>query len=246
MKKKIIIICISIIILLSIGVGCFVIISNNKQKTFNEIKTLLEQDNYGQVKTKINESKLDTKEKDKINELILTRLTRYKVNNYDDFKNLTKEDWENIKEFSSLIDDLKLIERNKKFKYASELLKLEDYKKYIPAINWQNSDDYKVWHSYIDLKTENDFSKVASVLPKYSFEKYGLENVYIKELNEEKDKFSQYCKTASEAIDESNLNKYDSVYNKLKDSVSTMYDIEMKIISTHSELETKIKELPII
>lgn len=173
-------------------------------------------------------------------------MTRYKVSSIDSFINLTTEDWENIKKFNNFINDLKLKEISKKYEYITKLTELEEYNKYIPAIKWIDSTDYDVWRSYNKIESENDFIRVANLLPKYSFDKYGVENEYIKVLNEEKDKFAQYCKTMSEAILESNLSKYDSVYDKFVTSTTLMADTEIKILTTKSELDNKIKALPTI
>lgn len=248
MKKKIIIICVSIILLLAIGISTFIIISsNNKESKINEVKILLEKDNYDKAKEVINKNDLlNGKTKEKTLKIISTRMTKYKISNLDNFINLTNEDWENIKKFNTFIDDLKIKDVSKKYDYFTKLIELEDYNKYVPAIKWIKSTDYDVWHSYIKLEVESDFTRVANMVPKYSFEKYGVENVYIKELNEEKDKFAQYCKTISEAIAESNPTKYNSVYDKIIASVTLLSDTEIKIITSQSELEEKIKELPTI
>lgn len=179
-------------------------------------------------------------------EELSTRMTKYKVSSVNNFINLTNKDWENIKKFDTFINDLKLKDISKKYEYFTKLIELEEYNKYIPAIKWIDSTDYDVRQSYIKLEVESYFTRVANMLPKYSFEKYGIENVYIKDLNEEKDKFAQYCKTISEALAESNISKYNSVYDKITASVTLLADTEIKIVTTKSELESEIKELPTI
>lgn len=247
MKKKIIIICISVIVLLSVGIGAFIVVSNNKENLINEVKTLLEKDDFDKAQQVISKNNLlDNDAKEDILKIISTRMTRYKVSSIDSFINLTTEDWENIKKFNNFINDLKLKEISKKYEYITKLTELEEYNKYIPAIKWIDSTDYDVWRSYNKIESENDFIRVANLLPKYSFDKYGVENEYIKVLNEEKDKFAQYCKTMSEAILESNLSKYDSVYDKFVTSTTLMADTEIKILTTKSELDNKIKALPTI
>lgn len=248
MKKKIIIICISVILFLAIGISAFIIVSNNnKESLINEVKTLLEKDNFDKAKEIISKNDLlNEKAKEQTLKIISTRMTKYKVSSLDNFINLTNEDWENIKKFDTFINDLKLKDVSKKYEYFTKLIELEEYNQYIPAIKWIDSTDYEVWQSYIKLEVESDFTRVANMLPNYSFEKYGVENVYIKDLNEEKDKFAQYCKTISEAILESNLSKYNSVYDKITASVTLLANTEIKILTTKSELENKIKELPTI
>ena len=248
MKKKIIIICISIILFLTIGISAFIIVyNNNKERLINDVKTLLEKDNYDKAKEIISKNDLlNEKVREQTLKIISTRMTKYKVSSVDNFINLTNEDWDNIKKFDIFINDLKLKDISKKYEYFTKLIELEEYNQYIPAIKWMDSTDYEVWKSYIKLEVESDFTRVANMLPNYSFEKYGVENVYIKELNEEKDKFAQYCKIISKAILENNLSKYNSVYDKITASVTLLANTEIKILTTKSELESKIKDLPTI
>ena len=101
MKKKIIIICISIILFLTIGISTFIIVyNNNKERLINDVKTLLEKDNYDKAKEIISKNDLlNEKSREQTLNIISTRMTKYKVSSVDNFINLTNEDWNNIKKF---------------------------------------------------------------------------------------------------------------------------------------------------
>ena len=157
---------------------------------------------------------------------------------------LSDDDWKNIKSFEDMLEKLKL---NSKYNYLSKLIEINtNYQDYVPAIKWQKSDDYEVFRSYMKVETQDDFEKSALMMKNYSFEKYGLENKYIKELNEEVQKYIDYCTQLVQAINNSDLNLYDSISPKFKENITKLSNIEVEIITKTSELEKAIKDLPSI
>ena len=245
MKNKKIIIIVGVILVLILGVGAFIFLnSNNVENSVNEVKILLEKDNYNEA-TKINKDKdLLSKAEEETNKIIKTRMTKYKVSSLEDYLKLTSDDWKNIKSFNEMINNLDL---SNKYTYLSKLIEINDkYQEYVPAINWQNSDDYEVFRSYMKVETQDDFEKSALMMKNYSFEKYDLNNKYIKELNDEVQNYINYCTQLAKAINESDLNLYDSISPKFKENITKLSNIEVDIITKTSELEKEIKNLPTI
>lgn len=245
MRNKKILIIIGILVVIAIGIGAFVFLnSNNIGNNVKDIKSYLEKDEYEKAYNLINEKNLLSKADKDINELIKTRLTKYKVSSIDDYLNLSDDDWKNIKSFEDMLEKLKL---NSKYNYLSKLIEINtNYQDYVPAIKWQKSDDYEVFRSYMKVETQDDFEKSALMMKNYSFEKYGLENKYIKELNEEVQKYIDYCTQLVQAINNSDLNLYDSISPKFKENITKLSNIEVEIITKTSELEKAIKDLPSI
>ena len=245
MRNKKILIIIGILVVIAIGIGAFVFLnSNNVGNNVKDVKSYLEKDEYEKAYNLINEKNLLSKADKDINELIKTRLTKYKVSSIDDYLNLSDDDWKNIKSFEDMLEKLKL---NSKYNYLSKLIEINtNYQDYVPAIKWQKSDDYEVFRSYMKVETQDDFEKSALMMKNYSFEKYGLENKYIKELNEEVQKYIDYCTQLVQAINNSDLNLYDSISPKFKENITKLSNMEVEIITKTSELEKAIKDLPSI
>lgn len=245
MRNKKILIIIGILVVIAIVIGAFVFLnSNNVGNNVKDVKSYLEKDEYEKAYNLINEKNLLSKADKDINELIKTRLTKYKVSSIDDYLNLSDDDWKNIKSFEDMLEKLKL---NSKYNYLSKLIEINtNYQEYVPAIKWQKSDDYEVFRSYMKVETQDDFEKSALMMKNYSFEKYGLENKYIKELNEEVQKYIDYCTQLVQAINNSDLNLYDSISPKFKENITKLSNIEVEIITKTSELEKDIKDLPSI
>ena len=245
MRNKKILIIIGILVVIAIGIGAFVFLnSNNVGNNVKDVKSYFEKDEYEKAYNLINEKNLLSKADKDINELIKTRLTKFKVSSIDDYLNLSDDDWKNIKSFEDMLEKLKL---NSKYNYLSKLIEINtNYQEYVPAIKWQKSDDYEVFRSYMKVETQDDFEKSALMMKNYSFEKYGLENKYIKELNEEVQKYIDYCTQLVQAINNSDLNLYDSISPKFKENITKLSNIEVEIITKTSELEKAIKNLPSI
>lgn len=245
MKNKKIIIIVGVILVLILGVGAFIFInSNNVESSVNEVKTLLEKDNYSEATKIIKDKDLLSKADEETNKIIKTRMTKYKVSSLEDYLKLTSDDWKNVKSFNEMINNLDL---SNKYTYLSKLVEINDkYQEYVPAINWQNSDDYEVYRSYMKVETQDDFEKSALMMKNYSFEKYDLNNKYIKELNDEVQNYINYCTQLVKAINENDLNLYDSISPKFKENITKLSNIEVDIITKTSELEKEIKNLPTI
>lgn len=245
MKNKKIIIIVGVILVLILGVGAFIFLnSNNVENSVNEVKILLEKDNYNEATKIIKDKDLLSKADEETNKIIKTRMTKYKVSSLEDYLKLTSDDWKNIKSFNEMINNLDL---SNKYTYLSKLIEINDkYQEYVPAINWQNSDDYEVFRSYMKVETQDDFEKSALMMKNYSFEKYDLNNKYIKELNDEVQNYINYCTQLAKAINESDLNLYDSISPKFKENITKLSNIEVDIITKTSELEKEIKNLPTI
>lgn len=245
MKNRKIIIIVGVILVLILGVGAFIFLnSNNVENSVNEVKILLEKDNYNEATKIIKDKDLLSKADEETNKIIKTRMTKYKVSSLEDYLKLTSDDWKNIKSFNEMINNLDL---SNKYTYLSKLIEINDkYQEYVPAINWQNSDDYEVFRSYMKVETQDDFEKSALMMKNYSFEKYDLNNKYIKELNDEVQNYINYCTQLAKAINESDLNLYDSISPKLKENITKLSNIEVDIITKTSELEKEIKNLPTI
>ena len=245
MKNKKIIIIVGVILVLILGVGAFIFLnSNNVESSVNEVKTLLEKDNYSEATKIIKDKDLLSKADEETNKIIKTRMTKYKVSSLEDYLKLTSDDWKNVKSFNEMINNLDL---SNKYTYLSKLVEINDkYQEYVPAINWQNSDDYEVYRSYMKVETQDDFEKSALMMKNYSFEKYDLNNKYIKELNDEVQNYINYCIQLVKAINENDLNLYDSISPKFKENITKLSNIEVDIITKTSELEKEIKNLPTI
>lgn len=245
MKNKKIIIIVVVILVLILGVGAFIFLnSNNVESSVNEVKTLLEKDNYSEATKIIKDKDLLSKADEETNKIIKTRMTKYKVSSLEDYLKLTSDDWKNVKSFNEMINNLDL---SNKYIYLSKLVEINDkYQEYVPAINWQNSDDYEVYRSYMKVETQDDFEKSALMMKNYSFEKYDLNNKYIKELNDEVQNYINYCTQLVKAINENDLNLYDSISPKFKENITKLSNIEVDIITKTSELEKEIKNLPTI
>lgn len=245
MKNKKIIIIVGVILVLILGVGAFIFLnSNNVESSVNEVKTLLEKDNYSEATKIIKDKDLLSKADEETNKIIKTRMTKYKVSSLEDYLKLTSDDWKNVKSFNEMINNLDL---SNKYTYLSKLVEINDkYQEYVPAINWQNSDDYEVYRSYMKVETQDDFEKSALMMKNYSFEKYDLNNKYIKELNDEVQNYINYCTQLVKAINENDLNLYDSISPKFKENITKLSNIEVDIITKTSELEKEIKNLPTI
>lgn len=245
MKNKKIIIIVGVILVLILGVGAFIFLnSNNVESSVNEVKTLLEKDNYSEATKIIKDKDLLSKADEETNKIIKTRMTKYKVSSLEDYLKLTSDDWKNVKSFNEMINNLGL---SNKYTYLSKLVEINDkYQEYVPAINWQNSDDYEVYRSYMKVETQDDFEKSALMMKNYSFEKYDLNNKYIKELNDEVQNYINYCTQLVKAINENDLNLYDSISPKFKENITKLSNIEVDIITKTSELEKEIKNLPTI
>lgn len=245
MKNKKIIIIIGILVVIVVGIVAFMFLnSNNVGNNVKDVKSYLEKDEYEKAYNLIDEKNLLSKADKDINELIKTRLTKFKVSSIDDYLNLSDDDWKSIKSFEDMLEKLEL---NSKYNYLSKLIEINtNYQDYVPAIKWQKSDDYEVFRSYMKVEIQDDFEKSALMMKNYSFEKYGLENKYIKELNEEVQKYIDYCTQLVQAINNSDLNLYDSISPKFKENITKLSNIEVEIITKTSELEKAIKDLPSI
>ena len=161
MKNKKIFIIIGVVLVLVLGIGAFIFLnSNNVEKSVNEVKTLLEKDKYNEAYKMIKDKDLLSKADEETNKIIKTRITKYKVSNLDDYLKLTNDDWENIKSFSEMINNLDL---SSKYTYLSKLIEINDkYQEYVPIITWQNSDDYDTFREY--MKTETQELKICGMI----------------------------------------------------------------------------------
>lgn len=245
MKNKKIIIIISILVFTAIGISAFIFLnSNNVENNMKDVKAYFEKDEYDKAYNLIEEKNLLSKADKDINDLIKTRLTKFKVSSLEDYLDLSDDDWKNINSFENMLEKLKL---DSKYNYLSKLIEVNtNYQEFVSAIKWQKSDDYEVFRSYMKVETQDDFEKSALMMKNYSFEKYGLENKYIKELNEEVQKYIDYCTQLSKAINDSDINLYDSITPKFKENLTKLSNIEVEIITKTSELEKAIKNLPSI
>ena len=242
MKKKIIIILISVIIVIGIGIGIFSYLSYSREQEYenrvHEAITFIDNGDYTSAQKIINTFENDIPEE--IETTITSKVQTYVILRYEEFREIDEDDWKDIKELSIFVQG----KFEKEYNYLTKLLELQEYVKYIPAIDWMNSTDYDVWESYLEMEDESAFSKIASLLPKYSFEKYGLDSIYIKELNEAKDKFAECCKIIAEALVEQNSEKINSVYDESAECIAIFTDTTIKIITTQDELNNKIALLP--
>lgn len=243
MKNKKIII--GIVAVIAIAMGAFIFLnSNTVGKSINEVKSYLERDEYEKAYNLISEKNLLSKADEDVNDLIKTRLTKYKVASVEDFIKLSKDDWKNIESFEEMLEKLKL---NSKYNYLSKLIDInKNYQEYVPAITWQNSDDYEVFRSYMKVETQDDFEKSAMMMKNYSFKKYDLNNEHIKELNDEVQNYINYCTQLVQAINQSDLALYDSISSQFKENIAKLSNIEIDILTKTSELEKAIKDLPSI
>lgn len=245
MKNKKIFIIILVVLVLILGIGAFLFLnSSNVEKSVDEVKNLLEKDNYNEAYQMIKDKDLLSKANEETNKIIKTRITKYKVSSLDDYLKLTNDDWENINSFSEMVNNLEL---SSKYTYLSKLIEINDkYQEYVPIITWQNSDDYDTFREYMKTETQDDFEKSGNLMKTYSFEKYGLENTHIKELNGEVEKYIDYCGKVAQAIKTSDINLYDSIYDGFQANVKRLYEIEVDVVNKTSELEEAIKNLPTI
>lgn len=243
MKNKKIIIIISILVVIAIGIASIIFLrSNNDGNSINNVKTYMENNEYEKAYNFIDEKDLLSKADKDINDLIKTELNKYKVTSLEDYLKLSDEDWQNINSFEDMLKKLKL---DSKYDYVSKLIEInENYQEYIPAIKWKNSDDYEVFRSYMKVETQDDFEKSGLMMKNYSFEKYGLDNKYIKELNEEVEKYIDYCMQITKAINAGDVKAYDSISSNFKENIANLSSIEVDIVLKTNEVEEAIKDLP--
>lgn len=254
MKKKIfikieIIFMLSILSIIGIITFCNFNSKNIIKQNINEIKLLIDKGSYNEAYEIINENNLVTKAGDEINKLVQEKLSKYKIDNIDILLELDEDKWNDIENFNKFIIDLNLINKDTKYNYLKELLKIqEEYQSYFNAIRWFNSNEYEQYQIYQKLEStdENSIIQTAGLLSKYSFEKYGLNSVYIKELNEETKRLSSAYKDIATALKTSNSKLLEEAKKISTDSLMTIADIQIKIILKSDEIKKAIENLPSI
>lgn len=243
MKKKRIIYISIVLGVLILGVfGVLYFKSNNNIK---KVEELLKNGDYKNVYNIIKEKELLSNDNEEINDLIKKNISEYSISSFDDYIKLSDNDWEKIKSFDEMIDKLNL---SRKYTYLSELIKIKnDYDKYIPVITWYDSSDKEAFDNCFPNDNDaNSWKEASKCYSSYSFEKYGIENLYISDLEQYRTKSSTATNNLGDALNSKNISKAEKALNELEKLEDKRYKIDIKIIEKYEELENKIKKLPVV
>ena len=168
-------------------------------------------------------------------------MEKYNKINLEQFLKLSVNDWNNINSFNEMLKKLNLID---KYNYLSNLLEIKnEYQEYIPAISWYNSKDYETFDAYLEVEELEDFPKSANLMKDYSFEKYGLESAYIKDLNEQTQKYIEYCEQLGNGLKTNNNSLTLKAIENLSDNENEMYYTKLEIIDKSANLENELNIL---
>ena len=239
-NKKLLLLIISIVIVISLSFGMFIFI--NKQNNISQIENELSHKNYSIVYSLIRDNHLSKSKK--VETLLSKELEQYIVHNDKDLVNLTEEDWKNINDFSYIGSNLNI--NNVKFNYLVGLIKLkEDYGEYFSSILWINSADYEQYQVYSQLNgtDESSISQTCNLLSKYSFEKYGLDSTYIKELNAETQTLLSTYNNILTALKTKNSNLLEDAKGTATSTLSVIADIQVNILLKSTDISKELQKL---
>lgn len=246
MKKNIIIIIfLGSILLIGMGFGIFSIISKkNIENNIKEVKTLLDKRDYEKASILIKDKKILN---DDVHELLLEEMLKYKISTLSDLLNIKDDEWLNIEKYNKLLITLDL-SNDIRYKYTQELEEIKnEEKQYFPAIRWyiEESESYRIITNLASSE-ELSFRTAASALQNYSFEKYGVDNIYIKDLNENKENLASAYIGIANAVKNRNLSQFEKAEKDALDASENERNISVKILQKQDEVTKKVKNLPAV
>jgi len=247
-NKKVLIIGIILLLIVILGVGAFLFINQNSNKLSEqmvELRELVTAKKYEQAKALIQANELLSLAEEEILDLFVDEISTYKIEERADLEKVTNDEWEKIREVDSVLTELNIKREKRKFRYLDELLKLKEYVEYMPAIRWVESEDYEVWNEYMEFDEANT-DKISKLFREYSFEKYGIENLCIKELNIEKENIANYWESMIKAVSNNNTKQFDTIYDQFVESRTNVIKIQMEIVTIQYAIDTGMANLSAI
>ena len=240
MKNKKIFIVIGVVLFIIFGFIIFKI-SNKYIEENNNIEKLFENHNYNRIYNLIKDKDLlNTDNKENIYKIIEDNINKYKINNKEDYLKFTDKDINDIKNFNDLIKKLVLYE---KYDYLNKLVAIDDkLHDYMEAVRWYNSEEYKIYKSNMEIKELTDYEKSGKLMKNYSFDKYGKDDILIKELSEEIKKYVNYCEKFSTALNNKDSN-LDDISREFQDNLYQINHIEITIKAKDTDLSNAINKL---
>ncbi|MEG1989987.1 MAG: hypothetical protein RR136_03235 [Clostridia bacterium] len=246
MNKKIIII-ISILILILIAIGLYFTYNYMQNKVFesnmSELFELIKADKYNESMKFINEKNLDVKKSESFILSYNQKIEGIKIKTLNEFISMTETDWKNLKKLNEFSSKLQIDENVQLYKYVKNILLMEEYKKYIPSINWKNSEEKIAYDTILRGFNQNTIIFVARFLENFNFDKFGKENIYISEWNDLIKSLSKSMYTIDKALKTYNNDLLEIEKQNSEKIISDILNVEMNIILKEEEITKKIKEL---
>jgi hypothetical protein len=225
-----------------LAILCFALAGCSNTINIDEAKELIVLRNYQAAGELIKKNNLLSKANDEITEALSVALTRYKITNLAEFSSLAAADWGKAAELNNVISELNIKNQDNRFSYLDQLLKLVEYRKYIPVINWFNSDHKATIDSY--LENANDNLAIASTsIAAISFEEFGLDNHLIRELADSLQAIATYYRDLDAAMRGHNQEALNDMRTPGSDILESWQNIIEQINLAETSLKTKISEL---
>ena len=232
-----------IITISCILIAVIIIVSSLSFIHINKVGNLINSNNFETAKTMLDSSKLLTSiGKPILLKGISSKTESYKVSTFDDIIGFAEDDWNAIINYNDFLDSLSFI--SEKDDYINKLVQLSEYKDAFAAYKWYKSNDYSIWRSYID---NNDLSNVGSIsifkslLEKYSFEEYGIEENYIKELENERSSLVKNLGGFINAYNSYDVITFEDAKSKIVSSFANLGELELKILYKCKDIDTLVK-----
>lgn len=234
-----------IITIASVFITVIIIISSLFLLRMNKVSNLIMHNEFETANTMLNNSKLLTSiGKPILLKNINNKTESYRVSDFDDITGFTEDDWNAIVNYNNFLDGLSFV--SDEDEYMSKLVELSEYKDTFAAYKWYKSDDYSIWRSYID---NNDLSNVGSIsmfkslLEKYSFEKYGIEENYIKELENERFSLVKNLDRFINAYNSNDVRNFEDAKSEIVSSCANLGELELKLLYRCNDIDKLVKDI---
>ena len=226
-------------------IAIIIIVSSLFFLHINKVGNLIKNNDFETAKTMLDNSKLLTSiGKPVLLKTINNKTESYRVSDFDDVIDFTEDDWNTIVKYNDFLDSLSFV--SDEDEYMSKLVELSKHKDTFAAYKWYKSNDYSIWRSYID---NNDLSNVSSIsmfkslLEKYSFEEYGAEENYIKELENERSSLVENLDRFINAYNSYDVRNFEDAKTKIVSSCANLGELELKLLFECSDIDKLVKDI---
>ena len=234
-----------IIIIISIIV-IFILICISVNSLFSrKVNRLLNNNEFETATNLVNDAKLlSIFSNNSISNNLKKKVDKYRMSSIEDFINISDEDWKNIENLNNFMSNTKIIcdESN----YIYELLQLRE-SEYFAVYKWYKSANYGIWDSYRNPDNYSyDISGIIlqkNFLQKYSFEKYGLDEKYIREMELEKNNLVSYYNDFINAYNANNSYKFEIAKQNVMNTIANLTNLEIEIITKCGEFEQQLAKI---
>ena len=243
MKKCIIIIIIICILIISLIYGGYKYFSYYRYNQNIEISIeYIKEGEYDKCINLIKEENLDISNSSIFIETIIEISNKNKIIDISDYLENFDTKISQISKLESFYNSLN-IENEYLDNFYNYSNKLNDYKKIVPSIKWFSSAEQYTYKKMMEGFDESNILMMARFLETYSFEKFGENEVHIKELKESFEKLSQQYYSMDTAIKTYNHSLLEESKKEATLILTDLAKIEIEIIAEQDAINNIIKKI---